>query len=736
MILISRWFIFPVLIAAFLPISSIAQKMEKIDSLEKLIAKDKEDTNKVLHLSKLSAYYQQINPDTSIILANEALLLAKKTGMVKQIPVIYTFLGAFHNQKGNYVDALLYYDMAIPIWDSLIMTSPNDESLLKGKAGTIGNKGNVFFMQGDYEATIGLYAQVQEIIEQVGDSTTLAVLLGNMGSIHVNMHNYNDALEYHRKSLVLSLKLNNLENAGSQYANIGVDYMESGLLDSAVFYFKLAYKVDSTINNDYGVAADLSSLGDTYTQKAKQLDDDPSRKSLRNHYLDTALQYLLRSLNMKRELEDASGLVIDYAGLGDIYFNKGDYKTASEYYFNEVALAHELGTLEGLENGYAQLSTLYELSNVPLPDTLNGRLLSGEEMRVRALDFMKLHMLYRDSINATAVQQGLLRNQLQYEFRQQQAIKEEQLKKEQAIADADKQRQSLLLILVGSVALAIAIIAFMIFRSLRVTRGQKLVIEQQKTIVEEKNKDILDSIHYAERIQKALLAHQEVLDRNIPEHFVLYRPKDIVSGDFYYSMEKGDKFYLAVCDSTGHGVPGAFMSLLNISFMNEALNEKQLVSPNEILNYVRQRLVSSISSGNESNQDGMDGILLCIDKRTNKFTYAAAYNAPVKVRNGIAEVLGADKMPIGKSEKTEPFRLHEIDMKAGDTIYLFTDGMADQFGGPRGKKLKYKAFHEILQRFQSHSVQQQRELIGQSFETWKGNLEQVDDVLVVGIRVN
>jgi serine phosphatase RsbU (regulator of sigma subunit) len=276
----------------------------------------------------------------------------------------------------------------------------------------------------------------------------------------------------------------------------------------------------------------------------------------------------------------------------------------------------------------------------------------------------------------------------------------------------------------------------------RLVKEQNAFLEEkvkERTMeLEEKNKEILDSIHYARSIQRTLLAQAAFLKEHLPEHFVFFKPKDIVSGDFYWSTAiqetgpaQGD-VYLAVCDSTGHGVPGAFMSLLNISFLNEAINEKNIFAPNEVLNHVRQRLIETISK--EGGQDGMDGILVRIDKNRKKVYYAAANNSPLLIRNNELSILSADKMPVGKGEKSDPFVLHVIEVQAGDTLYLYTDGYADQFGGPKGKKFKYKQLDELILNNHKKNFEEQKQVLEKTFVDWKGNLEQIDDVLIIGIR--
>jgi serine phosphatase RsbU (regulator of sigma subunit) len=259
-------------------------------------------------------------------------------------------------------------------------------------------------------------------------------------------------------------------------------------------------------------------------------------------------------------------------------------------------------------------------------------------------------------------------------------------------------------------------------------------VVNQKNIIEEKQKEIVDSILYAKRIQTTILAHDSYLKKHLPEHFVLFKPKDIVSGDFYWATKNGSRFYFAVCDSTGHGVPGAFMSLLNIAFLNEAINEKNIVQPNEVLNHVRKRLIKNISK--EGYQDGMDGILLCFDADSKTVSYAAAHNSPIIIHNNEVVECEADKMPIGKGVRDESFVHQQLDVKSGDVLYLYTDGYADQFGGPKGKKFKYKKLNELLLSLSGTALEKQKEVLNETFDNWKGGLEQIDDVCVVGIRIN
>jgi len=293
---------------------------------------------------------------------------------------------------------------------------------------------------------------------------------------------------------------------------------------------------------------------------------------------------------------------------------------------------------------------------------------------------------------------------------------------------------------VGIIILALSLIGWNRFFSTEIILRKLAEGKLRDTIneVEEKNKEILDSINYAQRIQHALLASDSMLKKNLPEHFVLFKPKDIVSGDFYWACEAHGKFCFIIADSTGHGVPGAFMSLLNISFLNEAINEKGIKKPNLVLDHVRKRLITSlaIEGSSEGGNDGMDCILMCFDFDKNILEASCAHNPLVIIRDKEFIEIAADKIPVGKSVKNEmPFTLHSIELKKNDILFAFTDGFADQFGGPKGKKLKYKQLCENLISNKELALNSQKENFLKLFTEWKGSLEQVDDVLLTGIKL-
>ena len=258
-------------------------------------------------------------------------------------------------------------------------------------------------------------------------------------------------------------------------------------------------------------------------------------------------------------------------------------------------------------------------------------------------------------------------------------------------------------------------------------------ILEQKILIEKKNKNILSSIQYAKRLQQAMLPPLEHVDNLLKESFILYKPKDIVAGDFYWMEKKGDTLFFAAADCTGHGVPGAMVSVVCIKALNLSVQENNKISPSEILNNTRDLVIEDFKKSASEVKDGMD-IALC-SLNGNKLQYAGANNPLWIIRDGKIIEIKADKQPIGNYIKQNPYTNHEFELQKGDTIYIFSDGYVDQFGGPDEKKFKARKLRELLLSIQSKSMTEQKEVIDKIFEEWKGSLDQIDDVCMWGVRI-
>ncbi|HXB10451.1 MAG TPA: SpoIIE family protein phosphatase, partial [Bacteroidia bacterium] len=334
-------------------------------------------------------------------------------------------------------------------------------------------------------------------------------------------------------------------------------------------------------------------------------------------------------------------------------------------------------------------------------------------------------------------------------FAQKQATAKAEQDKKDAIAMQDKNKQKVIRnSFIAGFALMLAL-AFFIFRGYRqkqkaneiITQQkeevekQKTLVEHQKALVEEKNRDILDSITYAKRLQDAILPPLSIINQYLPQSFVLYKPKDIVAGDFYWLERTADTILIAAADCTGHGVPGALVSVVCSNALNRTVKEFGITEPGKILDKVRELVLETFEKSEDNVQDGMDISLCCLNTQTLEIQWSGANNSLWYIQNKELKEVEPNKQPIGKYYNATAFNTHKLNLQKGDALYLFTDGYADQFGGEKGKKFKYKQMQQLIVNNTQLTMAQQKELLNKEFEGWKGNLEQVDDVLVIGIRI-
>ena len=533
-------------------------------------------------------------------------------------------------------------------------------------------------------------------------------MLGNIGNLYFNLKQNKEANIYFVKALSLAKKTNNKTCEANVCVNIADIKYEAKDYSATEYYYNQALLIYNANNDLFSSAAVYNNLGNVFAKK------NDFKKALLNYDLGLKNRILL---------EDSFGIGQSHLQIGEFYLNQNKFSEAINHFKIAEKIYIKQNALIKLESVYKFLAESYEN---------NGN-------NTETIKYYKFYGAVKDSIYVKEVSNQLVEMNTKYETEK----KEQQnviLSTQNKLSTETIKEQKIISYFIITALLLLAGLAFFIYKGLKNQRYanrmislQKQQVETKNHIIEEKQKEIVDSINYAKRIQYALLAHKDFVNKFLPNNFILFKPKDIVSGDFYWATEHNNKFYLAVCDCTGHGVPGAFMSLLNIGFLSEAIKEKDIEEPGEIFNYVRKRLINSISS--DEQKDGMDGILLCLDKITKKMTYTASNNEPILISNNEIIELAKDKMPVGKGEKSDSFITYTVNANEGDTLYLYTDGYADQFGGPKGKKLKYKVLNELLLKNISKPMSIQAEILNQEFENWRGNLEQVDDVCVIGIKI-
>ena len=412
------------------------------------------------------------------------------------------------------------------------------------------------------------------------------------------------------------------------------------------------------------------------------------------------------------------------------------------------ALAESMRMLEGI-NQYNLLSKRLEAYQL-IENSAYGLHL-GFSNRDSALFYLSLayeHSLLRQEMNDSIFNDQetnqLIVNQINLDDAKQQAEAQAELDQQQLIAEEEKKQQRLVSWLLGLGLASMLVIAVVLYRSIQnkkrannIIQAQKKEVEEQRDMVEEKNKEILDSIQYAKRLQEAILPPQRLVKEWLPKSFILYKPKDIVAGDFYWMETMGDVIYFAAADCTGHGVPGAMVSVVCSNALNKALLEEGLREPASILDRTRELVVERFERSEEEVKDGMDISLCAINLKTNALEWAGANNPIWIIRQGAEaiEEIKANKQPIGKHMNETPFTNHDITLSAGDTLYIFSDGYPDQFGGVKGKKYKSSVLKKTLLGMQDKTMDEQRKLLDVEFEAWRGSLEQVDDVCVIGLRV-
>lgn len=635
----------------------------------------------------------QTNPKTAYSLSQKTLLKAADEKSELNKGRAYEMLGISLDYLGNLDSALLCFDLA-----EELLKPQADKSYL---ANVYTSRANSLFLLNRNEEALSYYVQSADLFKKLGRLKEHAS--GNMGiaNVYSRMKFYDLSLKYYEQSLAYFEEIQDSVFMSYLLSNISEVYASQGKTEKELEYQRRSLRIKEQLQDDYGLVY-------SYTNMAGLM--------IKKHLPDSAYYFAEQAIKYSKKVDNQEFLSASYMAMADVYAEQKRYENAVSYYMQSLELAQQL------KNTITQHTLLKKLSDVQM---------EMGDYKAAANTLLKF-ISVNDSINSVEAQKSF--NELQTRFETEKKEKEISL-----LNERDKKRQLIIYsaFVVLVLLIVLSIVLYNRFRMKRKTAAELEIrnaeIHKQKHLVDEKQKEILDSINYARRIQFALLAHRELLNTHLPDHFILFQPKDIVSGDFYWATRKDNRFYFAVCDSTGHGVPGAFMSLLNISFLNEAINEKEISQPDEVFNFVRERLLNNSDFG----QDGMDAILLCIEKNSSqnsKITYAAANNAPVLVSQGKLTELPKDKMPVGKSERKDPFTLFTINAEKGDVLYLYTDGYADQFGGPDGKKFKYKRLHELLISLSLSDCAGQQTALEKEINEWKGSFEQVDDICITGIK--
>ncbi|MBI2967175.1 MAG: tetratricopeptide repeat protein [Bacteroidetes bacterium] len=664
----------------------------------------------------------------------------------------------FYCRSADLINALLRHP--------LIIKDSSETYLAKKNLSVSYNQIAIIYGEhGNYNRALDYFFRSLRIGEATNDPVKTASALTNIGSIYGKQDDHDKAIDYYLRALKVLEPTGEQKGPGVIYGNLGLSYSKTGDHAKGLEYYYRALEIFRKSGNKRWLALNYHNIGNTHLLIAKEHTDEDSARV----HLSQAGSYITEALGIRKSMNDPEAIASSQISLGNYYVKERDYRKAFDYYFEGLLAASKSDIPEKIKNVYSDLSDLYSVAP-SLPDTPGGKMLNAEMMRVRSLIFFKRAIFFGDSLVNEEKRKDALRKEFNYTLEKREFQLRAEHDRNMAIAEERNQRQRLMFwFAITGLIIAAGFAALMVNRFL-VIRGQKKVIARQKSEVEEKNliienknkqisqalQDIRDSAEYASRIQKAVLTGEEYLRKTFPPRvpgnaekdtdrfFVLYRPRDIVSGDFYWCHRlKNGTIIWAVADCTGHGIPGALMSMIGNTLLNEIVVEKSVSLPAQILWELRNSVMQSLLQGAETGErrDGMD-IAICsltgIGDPNITLEIAAANNTSwITLFSGDIIEVEPDSMPIGFEEgKMDiPFTAKTFHLHHGDMVYLTTDGYIDQFGGPKNKKFTSKRLKTTLSSLRGIPPLKQKEILENTLDEWIGIHEQLDDICVMGVMV-
>ncbi|MCK4662661.1 MAG: tetratricopeptide repeat protein [Bacteroidales bacterium] len=686
---------------------------KEIDSLKDLIFNAKNDTILIDHYICISDIYKSIDPHKGIEYADSAYDLSIKINYRNGLCGSLVTKALCYANLGNLNKADSLNNVSISIAKSI-----NDYSCL---ARANNNLGVIKTHLGKYQEAIEYNLEAKKYYSKIGDKSLVAGTLSNIGIIYYYQKNLEKAIEYHLESLKMidPDDYEKTRNRAIIMRNIGAFYYELENIDSALYYTKKALDLQIVIGDKKGIATSYNNLADIVLKKNDTI---------------ACEKYFLKSIKIKKEIGDKKGLNYSYRNLGELYFEQGKYEKALKLINKALDLSLETGEKHTIIKNYLQLAKFYEKTN-------NYK---------KAYKHHNLYHEYYDSLQTEKSKTTLL--EMQTKFETEKKTKEiELLKRQEKIQKLEIRRKNIQKNWLITGFVFMIILVYVIYRSYRQKQKANIIITEknqklehaneeilaQKDEIEKHNKNMHDSIVYAKQIQNAVLPDKTFFSNYFDEFFLLYKPKDVVSGDFYWIGEVENKIFVAIADCTGHGVPGAFMSMLGITFFNKIIIEKKISDTVEIMERLRTNIISSLSQKGyeEEARDGMEIALCIIDKSTKTIEFSGSnQNLLIFNNSGLNEIKG-DKMPVGIYIKMDIFHKKQLHYNNGDVIYLFTDGYIDQFKENDDKRFSKKQFKELLTDIQMLSLNKQKDKLEQTLIEWQGKSEQIDDISILGIKL-
>ncbi len=672
-------------------------------------------------------YFRKQEIDTMYDNAQEALLVAEsmeEEDVRSAKAETYNHLGLASYYKGELFEALSQWQKELNLRKEL-------DDLVK-LAQAYGNIGVIYRTQGDYKSALEYYQENLKIVEETGNKMLIARAKANVGNIYYSIGmEYSKALEYYNESLEDFIAINDSNNISNTYLNISSVFLADYV---AMTRGKESLKEDDLAKEKIEMALEKGFQAMNYA--IRDNNKAMAKRNLGSIYIaagdyEKAIEYLDEAHSYFEGRNDIREIATTLNYLGESYYRIGDYDRSIEYYTRAEEYHKEIGHRRELYDLYKSLSDVY----------------LAKDNCQRALAYFKSYAELKDSTLSERYLDAL-RGYEHMQSEREIALLNEKSARQQA----ENRRQRMMLISMVLIFFLVLGFSLVIVKQYNDKRRANVRLEEQNILLEERNneiqlqrdqifhqnEEITASITYASRIQQAILPPKDSFV-SVPDHFILFKPRDIVSGDFYWIHEREDTIGWMAADCTGHGVPGAFMSMLGTAFLNEIVSTMKKLDSAAILDELKANVIKSLHQTGEvgTSQDGMDVALCLLDKKTKKLQFSGAYNALILIRNGELSEIKADKMPIGVAkDKRNHFSKEEFIVQEGDCLYVFSDGYVDQFGGEKGKKFMKKRFKDLLLEIHDKPMQEQQKILDKEFLEWIGtDYEQIDDVIVIGVKI-
>jgi len=576
-------------------------------------------------------------------------------------------------------------------------------------------------MQGQSQTslTVEQCLKLAEEKKQSGNLRDATDYLNQAAFICWDLKDYRRAIQYFDQSKELNEQIPNLNGIAGINTNLGLLYADVKEYEKSYEYLRLAYAYRKEHNEKSSVLNALINMSVSLNQLK---------------WYDKTVEVLEDAVTVATELNDFEKLRSCYGMLSEVYAKAGNYNKAAEN-FLMYKTAHDVVQTQNEANHQAELreATLRtQLAETEREFADKERFTA--EARKRNVD-EELAQMAKALEGLDAEKRELLENMNRAELIREVA----ELQKREIEAKLEKEQIKSRILIVG--LCVTVLVALIIGYFLRQKKKDNYHLAQQRDQIAGQRKEIMDSILYAQHIQNAVMPDPSLCQEIISDHYLFFRPRDIVSGDFYWANRSGNKSYVAIADCTGHGVPGALMSMLGISSLNEIILKSEIETASEILDRLRDHIKTTMSrtKGADERRDGMDIAFCIIDYDKMELQFAGAYHSLYLVRDGEMTVYKADKMPVGIQtfiDHEKKYTNHIIELQNEDMLYFYTDGFIDQFGGENDTKFKSRPFRQLLTKISSYPTKRQKHILVETLDQWKGDGFQVDDILVMGIRIN